>query len=298
MPTDSYSIKTRTLNAIFLIVLGYFAYSVADLCSKVLQQTYNIHQVLTMSCSVALVITGLWVWIKFGPRAFFPHNLKLHLFRALIVSGISYFMVRALQTLPLADFYGIIFIMPFAAMIMSVLILKETVGWRRWAAAAVGFMGVIVIAGPQFNNIGEGVVCALLGVFFAASNVIALRKIGSGAPLPLYGFYPFLFITIMNAAGIFMTDSFVMPRVEDIPFLIIHGPVTVLAIISVAMGFARAPETSVVAPFLYTQIIWGIIFGVIFFDAIPTQTTFAGLALIIGAGLYSLYREYRLAHKV
>lgn len=298
MTTDPHSIKARTLNAIFLIILGYFGYSVADLCSKVLQQTYSLNQVLVMSGGTSLVISGLWVWIKHGTQAFFPDNLKLHLLRALFITGISYFMVRSLQTLPLADFYGIVFLTPFQAMILSVLILKEKVGWRRWCAAAVGFTGVLIIAGPQFNNIGEGVICALIGVIFAGANIITLRKIGPGVPIPLYGFYPFLLITIFNLIGMFLSGDVVMPRMEDATYLVIHGPITLLAIICVAMGFSRAPETSVVAPFMYTQIIWGITFGIIFFGAIPIETTFIGLALIIGAGLYSLHREYRLAHKV
>lgn len=296
MHADPTSYKARTLKAIFLITLGYFGYSVADLCSKVLQETYGIYQVLWVSGGIGLLITGLWLLARHGASSFVPANLKLHLFRALVVSGIAYFLVRALKTLPMADFYGIIFIMPFLAMILAIVVLGEKVGWRRWLAAGIGFTGVLIVAGPQFNHIGEGIVCAFLGAFLAAVNVILLRKIGPGAPRPLYGFYPFVFITALNFIAMMYTDSYLPFEMQYAPYFAIHGPVIVLAVITMSMGYSAAPETAVVAPFNYTQIIWGVLFGYIFFDNLPSMTTWLGVTIIIGAGLYSIWREYRHNH--
>lgn len=286
----------RTLHAILFIVVGYFGYSLADLCSKILQEHYSIHQVLGASGLSGLAITGIWLFASHGYRAFLPPRMKLHLLRAVFVTGTAYFMVRSLHTLPLADFYGIVFVMPFIAMALSVLILGEKVGWRRWLAASVGFSGVLVIAGPQFQQIGEGFICALLGALCAAANIICLRKIGKDQPLALYGFYPFLLIAVWQIGMLIQTKSFVPFQVADLPYFLLHGPVIVMGIVMVSVGFARAPETAVVAPFHYTQIIWGVLFGWIFFHTLPTHTTWIGIALVTGAGLYSLWREY-IAHK-
>jgi drug/metabolite transporter (DMT)-like permease len=284
--------KSENIRAIGMILLGYFAYSIADLCSKKLQETYVIYQVLGVSAVIGLLVTGLWAMKIYGKGAFFPPNMKWHMIRAAFVLGTAYFMVRSLHTLPLADFYGIVFLTPFVAMILSILFLNEKVGWRRWAAAVVGFLGVAIIATPQFNVIGEGVICALIGVCFAGGNIIALRKIGRDVALPIYGFYPFLFIAVFNLSVLAATNDFIMPEMKDAAYIAIHGPITVLGITCIALGFARARETAVVAPFMYTQIIWGIVFGIVFFGAVPHDTTYIGLALIIGAGLYSLWREY------
>lgn len=296
MPNNPTTYKARTLKAILLVTLGYWGYSVADLCSKALQEHYSIYQVLCVSGLSGLLITGLWLWVKYGASSFLPSNLKLHLIRALVVTGTAYFMVRALKTLPMADFYGIIFIMPFLVMIMAIFILGEKIGWRRWLAAAVGFMGVLIVAGPQFTHIGEGIICAFMGALLSALNVILLRKIGPGSPRPLYGFYPFVLITALNFIAMMHTDSFLPFEVQYAPYFILHGPVIVLAVITMSMGFSAAPETAVVAPFNYTQIIWGVLFGYVFFDNLPTATTWLGVSIIIGAGLYSIWREYRHNH--
>ena len=123
MPNNSFSHKARLIEAIGLVLAGYFAYSVADLCSKKLLDVYSLYQILGVCGIVGLIITGVWLLACHGSGAFVPHNLKLHLFRALLVLGSSNFMVKSLQTLPLADFYGITFIVPFFVMILAIVFL-------------------------------------------------------------------------------------------------------------------------------------------------------------------------------
>jgi S-adenosylmethionine uptake transporter len=136
----------------------------------------------------------------------------------------------------------------------------------------------------------------LLGALCAAGNIVMLRKIGHGAPVPLYGFYAFLVITIFNGS-VMAAHGFYKPfEAAYLPYFAVHGPIVVLGLLAISIGFAKAPEAVVVAPFQYTQIIWGVAFGWFFFGALPTTNTWIGLALIIGAGLYSLRREYRRAH--
>lgn len=296
MSDNIVSRKSLFLQAVFLVVFGYLAFSVADLCAKKLQVDYNIHQVLATSGTFGMMVTGYWLLARHGIAAFLPANLVMHLLRALSVLGTAYFMVRSLQTLPLADFYGLIFMTPFFVMILAVLFLKENVGWRRWAAALVGFLGIIILAGPQFENIGEGVVCALLGAFFAAVNIVMLKKIGTGAPLPLYGFYAFAAMSIFNIVMLLVTGAFRPYDAAHFPVFITHGPMVLLGVLALSIGFAKAPESVVVAPFQYTQIIWGVFFGWAFYQVMPTMTTWVGLSLVIGAGLYSLWREYARAH--
>lgn len=296
MPNNIVSRKTLFLQAVLLVVFGYLAFSVADLCAKKLQADYNIHQVLATSGTFGMTVTGFWLLARHGIAAFLPANLGLHLLRALSVLGTAYFMVRSLKTLPLADFYGLIFMTPFFVMILAVMFLKENVGWRRWTAALVGFMGIVILAGPQFNNIGEGVICALLGAFFAAVNIVMLKRIGTGAPLPLYGFYAFAVMAIFNIAMLLATGAFRPYDAAHLPIFVTHGPMVLLGVLSLSIGFAKAPESVVVAPFQYTQIIWGVFFGWAFYQVMPTMTTWAGLSLVISAGLYSLWREYAHAH--
>lgn len=298
MPPEPASHRTQTLQAIGLIIIGYFGYAVSDLVAKILQNHYSIFQVMGLNAVMAAIITGAWLWRYHGLKALFPENLNLHLFRAAIIVCTAYLMVSALKLLPLADFYGIAFTIPFFTMIMAVLILKEKVGWHRIGAAVFGFCGILVIAGPQFDDIGLGFVMALGGAFMASFNIIILRKIGSKAPVPLYGFWPFVFIVIFCIAGILITDGAKPIRTEDLKFILLAPPFTVLGIAALAQGFTRAHDSTVVSPFHYTQIIWGIGFGWLFFQTLPTATTYLGIGMIILAGLYTLWREYKHKHHI
>jgi drug/metabolite transporter (DMT)-like permease len=296
MPSNINLYKTRFLQSFILLTVGFLGFSIADLCSKILQDHYRIYQVLTVSGFIGMSVTGVWLYAQHGLKSFFPKNLKQHLIRAVIVMMTAFSMVSALRTLPFADFYGVVFTAPFILLILSVLFLKERVGWRRWLAVCVAFAGVIVLAGPQFSTMGMGFVFAAMGALCVALNIISLRKIGHGAPMALYAFYPSLFITVFNSAGMLLTDSYIPFEWEYIKEFSIHGPAALLGTICCALGYARAPEASAAAPFVYTQIIWGVLFGWVFFHAVPDNTTIVGLVMIIAAGCYSIWRDYLHGH--
>lgn len=277
-------------------MLGFLGFSVADVCAKILQDHYVIYQILAISGGFGAIVSGTYLSLKHGWKVFFPTNIKLHLMRGLVILGTAFFMVSALKTLPLADFYGVVFLSPFIMLIMTVLFLSERVSWRRWAAVIVAFTGVIVLAGPQFDTFGEGFIYAALGAFCSALSVILLRKIGHGAPILLYGFYPSVFITVFSVTAMIVTGTALPLQWGDAHLFAMHGPAAMVGVLGTSLGYSRSPEASIVAPFMYTQIFWGILFGYLFFNATLTTTTMIGLVLIIGAGCYSIYRDYHRAH--
>lgn len=285
--------KTRIIQAVGLLIIGFFSFSISDLCAKFLQNHYSVYQILAVSGTINLVVSSLWLIVKHGPKSMIPINWRLHLIRGSIILGTAFFMVSALKTLPLADFYGVVFLSPFFLLIFMVTFFKEKVGWHRWLALTVAFGGVIVLAGPQFGHIGIGYVYALCGAIFVALSIVALRKIGHGAPLPLYAFYPSLFISGFNIMMLMVTDSYKPFQFEDLVFFSFHGPSVLLGIIATSIGYAKAPQASMVAPIVYTQVIWGVFFGLVFFNTMPTETTIIGLIMIIGAGIYSIRRDYK-----
>lgn len=296
MHFDITAYRKHLLQAVGLLLLGFFGFSVADLCSKLLQAHYSIFQVLAVSGMIGTIVSATWIITRHGMRAFLPDRIHLHLLRGVVTCCTAYCMVAALKTLPMADFYGIVFLSPFMLLIMTVIFLKEHVGWRRWAAVVVAFSGVVVLAGPQFDTFGRGFVFALGGAMFSAASVILLRKIGFGQPLPVYSFFASACIAIVSIICTIAFDVYLPFRAEDMTLFAFHGPMAMMGIICTSLGYARSPETSVVAPFMYTQIIWGIIFGWLFFGVMPAATTYAGLALVIGAGCYSIWRDYKRAH--
>jgi drug/metabolite transporter (DMT)-like permease len=296
MHTELSNYKRHLLQAVGLLILGYVGFSVADLCSKLLQQHYSTYQVLMVSGLLGTIISFIWLLTRYGAKSFVPHNLKLHLVRGAVTCANAFCMVSALKYLPLADFYGITFLAPFMILLMSIFFLGEHVSWRRWLAVAIAFSGVLVLAGPQLNTFGIGFVFAFGGAILSATSVILMRFLGHGQPLPLYSIFSSVFILVTNFIAMMVTDSYTPFETEHLLIFAFHGPMATVGIICTAVGFGRAPEASVVAPFIYTQIAWGILFGFVFFGVLPITTTYIGLAMIIGAGCYSIYRDYKRAH--
>ena len=283
-----------TLRLIFLNILGWSFYAWADTTAKYLSSTYSVSQMLMIGSGVAAIILGSWILIEKGWRGFLSPKLKWHLLRALGVAGISYCVVNSFTRIPLADFYGVAFTSPFLVLIFACFFLKEYVGWQRWVAVVFGFAGVLILAGPEFMDLNVGYVFAAISVVLVATTAIIIRKIGKNEYLPLYAFYPPLFITTLNAP--MALSDFVVPVGFDYGIFLFYGFLIIGGLLATTYTIAHVKEMAIVAPFHYTQIIWGVLFGYFLFGDTPTLRTYIGLVLIISAGLYMIYREYRLNH--
>lgn len=284
----------NNIQAIIIVCLGWLAFSFADTCAKFLVQHYDPSIILMTNGIIGMVLTFIWLMATRGLQAFKTSKMKWHLLRALFTTGSSFSVVHALEYLPLADFYGITFISPFLIALFSFLLLGEKVGWRRIVAMVVAFIGVIILAGPQYETHNIGLVWAFLAPVCLALNVLCVRKLGHSEPLALFAFFPFVAIFLFNAAII--GPDYSLPATHHLWIFVVATTCVMGGLIGTSIGFAKASESSVVAPFLYTQIIWGVMIGMVLFATVPTSATLMGAALIIGAGLFSFYREYRIAH--
>lgn len=282
------------LKAVIIVVFAYLGFSGADMFSKMLGQVYDVHQILVTTSSIGILITGFWVWRSLGWRGFIPpEKAGAHLLRAVCVAFIPLCVISALKLMPMADYYGIAFCAPFITLVLSYFFLGEKIGLWRWGCVAAGFVGILIIAGPQFDQFGLGIAMALFAATCVAASIIAVRKIGPKAPRPLYVFYPFVAIFLMNIGFIPFVDELRAVPLGDYWQFAALVTLVMLSQYGFAIGHATASEAAVTAPFLYTQIIWGLLFGWLVFGDIPVPTTWIGVAIVIAAGLYSIWREYR-----
>ena len=286
--------QLSTMKLIAINVLGWSCYSFADTITKHLTQSYDVPNVLIFSGFLGLLALSGWVVVQRGVKALIPNNITWNLVRAANVAAISFCVLNSIKTIPLADFYGITFVAPFLTLILLFLVLKENVGWPRWLSVIIGFIGVFVLAGPQFVSMNDGHLYAIGAALFVGTSTIVIRKIGKGEYLPIYGLYGFLGIFSFNA--LFFFSSFVWPDIADLPFFIATSLFVVMGQVCVTYSIAYMKEAAIIAPFQYVQVVWGVLFGFIFFSDVPTGTTYLGLALIISAGLFMIYREYRSNH--
>ncbi len=285
------------IKTIFISLSGWMLYVFSDTITKWLTDSYSVSEIMVVSYTAGLLLIVPYIGLRYGWKAFLPERTwKLHVMRGISGALGTVVGVHALHLIPLTDFYGVVFLTPLLLCLMSHFILKERIGKHRITAIVVGFMGVLVLAGPQFSAGSAGYLFALSAVIFAASNGILVRKIGRETVLLRFAFYVFAANVVINLPILMMEDSFVMPQPGDIALFLAIPPIVMGGLIAYSVAFSRVKETAMIAPFHYSQIIWGAILGYFLFHEVPTARTVIGAAIIIGAGLYMIWREYVL-HK-
>ncbi len=196
--------------------------------------------------------------------------------------------VIAFTALPMAEAFALIFLLPIFVTILSVLVLKEHVGWRRWSAVVAGFVGVLVVLRPGFRVLGAGHLAAIICGLSGAVSMIALRLSGSHEKrVTLYGAG---IIGSMLLSGLLMLAEFRWPVPAQWLLLCGYGLLAALGSVLLMLATQKAPANHV-APTQYSQMLWAVLLGyVVFHDRLdwPMAT---GIAIILGAGLFTFVRE-------
>lgn len=286
------SLFRRNLAAISFGVAGWTAFAFADTLSKWLAQDYPVSQVIGLTAIVTFIMALCWTIGRYGYKSLITPFFGWHAARSLCAAGTTFCVVHAVSRIPLADFYGIIFLTPLMLAVLSFFLLGEKIGWHRLLAILVGFGGVVILAGPQFGTYNAGILFAFAAVIFVCGNGLVVRKMRAETVLPLYALYPALLNMVIHCP--LMLPDFRMPEAVDISLFAAVGPLILIGIMGFSLGFARASETAVVAPFSYIQIVWGVLLGYLLFGDVPQTNTIIGAAIIISSGLYVIWREHRL----
>lgn len=198
----------------------------------------------------------------------------------------------ALARMPYAELVSITQLNPLAMTAASAVFLRERVGWRRWAATAVGLIGVLFVIRPgtaSFNWWALGGIGAVLG---ATVRDLATRRVDPRVPALVIMTLSALAVTLSSAV-MAPFDSWQMPGWPLIGMLTAAGIFSLLGQLGVITAM-RAGEVSAVAPFRYTIIVFAILSGVLVFGHWPDAMTLLGIMIVAGAGLYTFYREQRL----
>ncbi|MBI1386478.1 MAG: EamA family transporter [Rhizobiales bacterium] len=205
--------------------------------------------------------------------------------------------------MPIADTIAIFFVEPLLLTLLSALLLKEHIGWRRIAAVLIGFCGALLVIQPKFHEAGL-VVLYPLGAALAFSLYMILTRIMAANVNPLVmqfmaGIFGFLTMSIGLAIGTFLgiaALTFAWPSSSSWGLLALLGVIATLTHILVVLAVKFAPA-SVVAPFQYLEIISATLLGYIFFSDFPTPMTWLGITIIVASGIYVIYREHVIARR-
>ena len=198
-----------------------------------------------------------------------------------------------IRTTPLATATTIMFLSPILVTMLSIPLLGERVGLRRWISIFVGFLGALIVVQPWeggFTGIGVGVLMLLLAALLNANYQILTRKVRADDPLT-----SLLFTALAGAIVTSLIVPFYWVNPNFIQWLLMAGCGVAggLGHFCLIRAFRLAPA-SVVAPFGYSSLVWAIIFGALIWNDWPAMNTLVGAALIVGAGIYIFNREQRL----
>jgi drug/metabolite transporter (DMT)-like permease len=270
-------------------LLAYASYSTGDMLIKAVGRGTDIFVIgffVTLFAAIPVILAR--------PRGesladiFRPNFPALLLIRGVSAVAASTCAIFAFTRLPLAEAYALIFLVPAAVTVLSVAMLRETVGWRRWLAVAVGFAGVLVVVRPGFREIGVAHLAGLGVAVFAGFNIVVIRRlVDSEKRIALLGTMTGMLL-LFNF--VMMLPGFRMPAPEILGKLAAAGVFSGLGLVLFVRASAFAPA-NLIAPTQYSQIGWAVIFGAAFFAEFPDAVTYAGLGLVAASGLMTLMRE-------
>jgi len=295
------------LGAICAAVAVVF-FSINDVAIKFLSGGYALHQVVLIRSVIGLLLIVFVIApLTSGWAVARTRKLKMHMLRGLCVVFANMTFFLGLAAMPFADAVAIFFISPLVITLFSVLFLGEVVGPRRWAAIAVGFLGVLVMMRPGTQAFQVASLLPLAAAVWYAGIHIITRRIGGTESAATMAFYiQIMFIIVGVLFGLIVGDgrfgdltdpslAFLLrawrwPVPADYPIFAVIGIGIAIAGYLISQAY-RVAEASYVAPFEYLALPMSVVWGMIVFDEFPGGWDYFGMALILGAGLFTVWRE-------
>jgi drug/metabolite transporter (DMT)-like permease len=281
-------------SGIGLGALAFGLFSMMDALIKWLSASYSIPQLVVFNALFALIPIALLIVRRGGLRQLRTGRLGLHILRGTLGMLGSFLAFSAYSRLPLADAYAIIFATPLLITALSVPILGEAVGWRRWSAVVVGFVGVLIMLRPGVAPIGAGSLAALGAACASACAILLVRKLSVTETTTSIAFYSSLTVLVLMSA--LFGHSFVVPGIFDLALMAGSGLLGGSALLILIAAYRRSPA-ALVAPFQYTQMLWAIVLGALFWGDLPEAAMLLGAAIVATSGLFILYRETALGRR-
>ena len=286
-PPPPVAISSTVFFGILLMLLGIFFFALNDALGKFLIVRYSLGQLLLVRSAFALLLLAPFIWhegwkpFRAAPR---PVVQWLRPVFSTLELGCFYW---ALAYMPLADVMTYYLAAPIYVTAVSPFLLGERVGWRRWAAVLAGFAGVMIALNPSARSLTPASFVALAGSFSFAILMISTRLVRGTSDIVL--------VTAQMAAA--LIAGLVLAPLTWVPLtwtavglLVVTGMIATISHMCVNRSLKLAPA-SVVTPYQYTEIVWAIAFGYVFFGDVPRAAMLIGAAVIVAAGIYIFIRE-------
>lgn len=279
--------KKRDLTAILIILLCYLCFSGSDATVKYLTQYHSTVPILFLNSSFVLFFVGLYGIFKSGPAYFKTEKLKLHLIRGCLGCFFGLLIVYSLGNTSLAGFYMMIFTAPLWVVVFSLILMKEKLDSFRSLVVFLGFVVILYVFMPEGRlSLDLGLLAALAGGVGIGFNMIFIRKyLREERPMLISGLNHMVVFCLLAPFALPLMSVDIL---KSIPFFVLSGGLILLASVSMARAFQIASHSAILAPFHYSQMVYGVIIGYLVFTEMPSGRIITGsIALtVLGCGLF------------
>lgn len=283
-------------------------FSINDVTIKAMSDRYALHLIVLVRSLLSLLVLMVFIVPASGGLAGLrTRRLPAHLMRAgfVVMANMSFFL--GLAAMPIAEAVAIFFVSPLIITVMSVLILKERVGPRRWTAIGVGLVGVLIVVRPGTEAFQLAALLPLFAALCYASLNIMTRRLGNTeGPAAMTFYIQITFIAVASAIGLVIGDgrfggfedpslsfffkAWSWPEMADLWLFAVIGVATAMGGYLVSLAY-KVGEAALIAPFEYVALPISIVWGIVIFDEWPDTTAILGILLILASGLFVVVRS-------
>ena len=276
------------VRGIALMVASTVFFSVSDVITKELAGTLPAVEVAWLRYVTFALLVVPFVVARGGIRGLRTQAPGLQALRGLGTVASALLFTASLPYLPVADATAVYFVSPIVITALSIPILGEVVGWRRWLAALVGLLGVLIVIRPGTEAFEPAALLPLLGATsWAGAAIVTRLTSGRDAPTVTLACSALIGLLVLTAL---LPFGWVAPDWREVGIGAAIGLFSTIGHWMVILAYRHA-SASIVAPYSYVQLIWAGALGYLVFGSLPDRWTIAGAAIIAASGLYTVYRE-------
>ncbi|MCG6111468.1 MAG: DMT family transporter [Paracoccus sp.] len=279
-----------------LMTLSMIGFTCNDAIIKFVTQDMPLYQAITLR--------GLFVMLALVALASRTGGLRLRIpqaarrpmtLRLIGEIGSTLLFLNALQRMAIADLTAVMQSLPLVVMLGAALFFGESLGWRRVLAVGVGMLGVLIILRPGGGTFGIWSLVALGAMLMVALRDLSTRQFGRDVASSTIAFYAAVLVTLTGLL-FSLGQGWIMPTGAQISLLLLSAAFLTVGYVS-AVAAMRVGEISAVSPFRYTSLLAAIVLGLVIFGDWPDLWTWVGSALVVGAGIYTIWREAQLGRR-
>lgn len=276
------------------MTLAMLFFAITDMIIVFLTRDLPVAQILALFGFGGALLFGIWARVQ-GHRYVTPILLmRPVLLRNLAEALATVSFITALSLIPLSVLSAVIQANPLLVTLGAALVLGEKVGWRRWLAIAVGLCGVLIILRPGAEAFDPNILWAVAAAIGLSLRDLATRPVPSMVPTTLLASYSFAAVTLSGLAMLPFLERPVVPS-PGILLLTLAGVLTGMMAVYAITAAMRVGAIAVVTPFRYTRLVFAFIIAVLVFDEALAPWTILGVGIVIATGLYTFWRERRVA---